>query len=89
VTTDERSGAEESPGEDLGEPIDELKALEVEVSSGFLARLVSALQRRSLVGQMATLAWIASAQAILEFLSMIFSIFDSGPSRKEEDRTNG
>jgi hypothetical protein len=75
--------------EDLGEPIAELRAFEEEVSQGFLSRVVSALHRRSLVGQMATMAWSASAQALLEFLAMIFSVFDSGESNKKEGRRNG
>lgn len=75
--------------EELGEPIGELMALEENVSTGFLARVLSSLRRRSLVGHMVTLVWAASAQAFLEFLGMIFSMFSPGESPKEEDRTNG
>jgi len=75
--------------EDLGEPIAELRALEEDASGGFLAKVLSALHRRSLVGQMATMAWSASAQAFLEFLAMIFSVFDSGESKEKEGQRNG
>lgn len=71
--------------ENLGEPIAELKGLEEEVPSGFLGRVLSALHRRSLVGQMATMAWTASAQALFEFLGMIFSIFEPGDSTEEKE----
>ena len=74
---------------DLGDPILELQELKEEVSSGFVARILSALQRRSLVGSLATMAWSASAQALLEFLEMIFSVFSPGEPQKKEGRTNG
>jgi len=75
--------------EDLGEPIAELSSFEEDVSGTFLSRILSALHRRSLVGQVATMAWSASAQAFLEFLAMIFSFFDSGESNKKEGQRNG
>jgi hypothetical protein len=75
--------------EELGEPIGELMALEEDVSKGFMSRVLSSLRRRSLVGHMATLVWTASAQAFIEFLGMIFSMFSPGESPKKEDRTNG
>ncbi|MFH1764207.1 MAG: hypothetical protein ABIF09_08455 [Gemmatimonadota bacterium] len=75
--------------DDLGEPIAELRTLEEEVGTGFIARLLSALQRRSLVGQIATMVWTASAQAFFEFLGMIFSVFAPAETPKKEGRTNG
>ena len=75
--------------EELGDPIMELQELREDVSSGFMARVLSALQRRSLVGNLATMAWTASAQALLEFLEMIFSVFSPGEPQKKEGRTNG
>jgi len=87
--------ADEAEGvpDDLGDPIAELRDFEEDASHGFLGRVLSALHRRSLVGQMATLAWTASAQAFFEFLGMIFSLFtpgDLGPNDPEkEDRNSG
>lgn len=75
--------------EDLGEPIRELSELSTEVSSGFLGRVLSGLQRRSLVGHLATMAWTASALAFFEFLTMIFSVFDPGTRGEKEGRTDG
>ena len=75
--------------EDLGEPIVELRELEEVVSGGFLGRVLSKLQRRSLVSHLATMAWTASALAFFEFLGMIFSIFDPGKSPEKEGPTNG
>ena len=64
--------------DDLGEPILELQELVEDPSGGFMGRVLSSLRRRSLVGQMATLVWSASAQAFFEFLGMFFSLFDAG-----------
>jgi hypothetical protein len=75
--------------DDLGEPIAELRELEDGVSVGFLGRVLSKLQRRSLVGHLATMAWTASALAFFEFLGMIFSIFDPGKAPEKEGPTNG
>jgi len=63
--------------EDPGEPITELRDLEVEVSSGFLSRVLSALRRRSLVSQLTTMAWSGFGEAVLEFMGMVFSLFES------------
>ena len=74
--------------EDLGEPIAELNGYEEDVSRGFIGRVLGTLHRRSLIGQVATMAWTASAQAILEFLGMIFSLFtrgDFGPKDPEKE----
>jgi hypothetical protein len=68
--------------EDLGDPILELRSLEEEVSEGFMARVLSSLRRRSLVSQMATMVWTASAQAFFEFIGMFFSLFDPGRSTR-------
>ena len=89
--TDENSGKAEGSlgGEDLGEPIAELMELEEVVSGGFLGRVLSKLQRRSLVGHLTTMAWTASALAFFEFLGMIFSFFDPGKSPEKEGPTNG
>ena len=75
--------------EDLGEPVAELRDLEESVSRGFLGRVLSKLQRRSLVGHLATMAWTASALAFFEFLGMIFSFFDPGKSAGKEGPTDG
>ena len=74
---------------DLGDPISELQELKEGVSAGFMARVLSALQRRSLVGNLATMAWSASALALFEFLEMVFSVFSPGEPQKKEGRTNG
>ncbi len=63
--------------EDPGEPIPELKDLEVEVWPGFLSRVLSALRRRSLVNQLTTMAWSGFGEAVLEFMGMVFSLFES------------
>jgi len=75
--------------EDLGEPVAELKGMEEDVSRGFLGRVLARLQRRSLVGHFATMAWTASALAFFEFLGMIFSILYPGTSPEKEGPTNG
>ncbi len=75
--------------EDLGRPVSELRDMEEPVSRGFLGRVLSKLQRRSLVGHLATMAWTASASALFEFLGMIFSFFNPGKPAGKEGPTNG
>ena len=74
--------------EEMGEPIQELRELEVEVSSGFLGRLINSLRRRSLVNQLATMAWTGMGEAIVEFMRMLFAFLNPGEPLKE-DRTDG
>ena len=74
---------------DLGEPIAELGGMEEDVSVGFLGRVLSKLQRRSLVGHFATMALTASALAFFEFLGVVFSIFDDKKTSKKEGPSDG
>lgn len=62
--------------EDLGAPIDELRSLRVDAPSGFVGRLRRVLQRRALGSQVATLSWTGFGAVALEFLKVIFSIFE-------------
>jgi hypothetical protein len=64
--------------EGLGDPIQELRELEVEVSEGFIAGVLASLRRRSLVSNLATMIWTGGAQAFLEFLQIFFSLFNPG-----------
>jgi hypothetical protein len=66
--------------EEMGEPIRELRDLEVDVSSGFLFRVLSNLRRRSLVSQLSTMIWIGGGQAFLELLRTVFSLINPGKS---------
>lgn len=75
--------------EDLGEPIAELAGMEEPVSKGFLGRILGKLQRRSLIGHLATMAWTASALAFFEFLEMVFSVVDQDKTPNKEGPTNG
>lgn len=79
----------EGPGdpEGMGEPIRELRELEVDVSSGFLSRVLRGLRRRSLVSHLGTMIWTGGAQALLEFLGLVFSLLNPGkPPEGESDR---
>lgn len=89
MNKDLKSAENAGEPEDLGEPIQELKVFQDDVSPGFLSRVLAKLRRRSLVNQFATMTWTASAHAFFEFLGMIFSIFDPGKPQKKEGRTNG
>lgn len=71
---------QKSEPEGLGEPIQELQELKVEVSSGFISGVLTSLRRRSLVSNLATMIWTGGAQALLEFLQMFFSVFNPGKS---------
>lgn len=62
---------------DLGEPIAELRDLEEVPSAGFLGRLRNSLRRRALGAQVATLSWTGLATVVVEFIRVIFSIFET------------
>ena len=67
---------------DLGEPIAELRELRDEPPSGFVARLLDRLRRRDLSRQLTTLGWTGFAAVFVEFLKVIFSVFETS-SRDE------
>ena len=76
----------EDPG-DLGEPVTELRELEVAITAGFLSRVLNGLRRRSLANHLSAMIWAGGAQAFLEFLKMAFSMLDSGkPPKGGSDR---
>ena len=79
MTDDQEPVLEGLDLEDLGEPIEELRALEEIPSAGFVSRLLNALQRRDLSSQIATLGWTGLGTVFVEFLRMLYSIFDSNP----------
>jgi hypothetical protein len=76
-------GPDTGIAEDLGEPVRELRELEEEVSSGFLGRVLSSLRRRSLTSHIATFSWFALGLAVMEFLRLAFSVFET------DEPTNG
>ncbi len=66
--------------DDLGEPIAELGQLAEAPSAGFLERLRRSLQRRSLGSQLASLGWSGLGAVLLEFLRMIYALFENKPT---------
>ena len=64
---------------DMGEPIEELRLFEEAPSPGFLGRLLGALRRKDLSSQLATLSWTGFGVVVLEYLKMLFSIFETDP----------
>jgi len=71
--------ADEGPeeGEDLGEPIDALRDYDEAVDVGFVGRVMRSVRRRSLGSHLATFVWSAMGQAVLEFLDIVYSLFES------------
>ena len=65
--------------EDLGAPIEELRTLEELPSSGSLSRLLNGLRRRDLNSQLVILSWSGLGTVALEFIRVVFSVFDSSP----------
>jgi len=65
--------------DDLGEPIAELRELRDEPPSGFVARLLDRLRRRDLSRQLTTLGWTGFAAVLVEFLKLMFSMFETSP----------
>lgn len=74
ATDDEMEDLDEA---DLGEPIRELAELEEVPSSGFVGRLFNLLRRRDLGSQLATLGWTGMGAVFVEFLKVIFSVFET------------
>jgi hypothetical protein len=60
------------PDEDTGAPVYALRALAVEPRVGFLSGIRNRIHRGVLAGDLADLSWKSWAQALLEYLAMIF-----------------
>jgi hypothetical protein len=71
--------------EDLGEPIAELRTLDEPAPDGFLNRLLASLRRRDLSSHFATFSWSAMGTVVIEFVRMIYSLFESGRDRGDAD----
>ncbi|MDH3207328.1 MAG: hypothetical protein OEO79_12075 [Gemmatimonadota bacterium] len=69
--------ADEVEGEDLGDPIDALRDHSEAVELGFVGRVVRSVRRRSLGSHLATLVWSAMGQVLVEFLEIVYSLFES------------
>ena len=83
ATDDELDDLDE---DDLGEPIHELAELEEVPSSGFVTRLFNLLRRRDLGSQLATLGWTGLGTVFIEFLKVIFAVFETNtPDREGSD----
>jgi len=72
---------EETPGEDVGTPLNELTALEVEVEDDFVDQVGRRIQRRILGGDLIRLAWTGPAVAVLELLRVPFEWLAGRPGR--------
>jgi hypothetical protein len=84
---DDTSDHPGSPAQDIdtGEPISVLSQLEEEPSGGFVHRLRARLGRRITSSQVASFAWNVPILVLLEFLNMLFRLFQpkqekGGPS---------
>lgn len=69
----------DAPGEDVGPPLDELTAFEVEVDDNFVDQVGRRIQRRILTGDLLRLAWTGPAVAVLELLRVPFEWLAGGP----------
>ena len=67
---------------DAGEPVAGLSDLEIDPSAGFLHRLRNDIARRSLASQFLSLTWYAPKMVLLEFVTMVFSLFRPADDRK-------
>lgn len=84
MASDPNGPADET--EDLGEPIDELRELAEVPSAGFIESIRRSLQRRSLGSQLASLGWSGLGAVAVEFLHMIYALFQDKPSDRGEPR---
>jgi hypothetical protein len=62
---------------DTGEPIELLQAVAVVPRAGFMARIRSSIQRRTLGSQFADLSWKAVTTVIMEYLTLAFGLFSA------------
>lgn len=65
------------PEDEMGDPVEELRMLEEDPAGGFLTRLRSAIQRRDLGAQLAGFGWGGLGAVFMEFLEIVFSVFDT------------
>ena len=70
---------------EMGQPIAELADFEEEHSDVMIRRVRSSLHRRLATNQFATMSWSAPGRVIIEFLEMLFSLFQR-TGTKGEDR---
>jgi len=69
-----------------GEPIAQLADYEQQHSAALIGRVRNRLHRRLTTNQLASMSWNAPGQAIVEFLDMLFSLFQPAGKKKGEDR---
>jgi hypothetical protein len=67
----------EDDDEALGSPIGELAQFREPPSPGFVHRLLDSLRRRDLSSQLATLGWTGLGSVFVEYIKLIFSVFDA------------
>jgi hypothetical protein len=81
--TDDRSPSD--PAEDWeDEPIAELRDLELDPRSDLPLRVRRGIERRFFARDLLTLSWTGITQAVMEWLSMLFTGLSSERKQKEE-----
>ncbi|MDH3269814.1 MAG: hypothetical protein OEN56_00685 [Gemmatimonadota bacterium] len=84
MADDEAALGEGLGAEEMGDPIGELADFVTEPPQGFVFRLLNALRRRDLSSHLATLGWTGLGEVFLEFVKVIYSLFDTGPADRQE-----
>jgi hypothetical protein len=77
VSDERERGATQPDQVDAGEPIAALAELRVEPSTTFITRVRHRVERRNLGSQLLTLTWYGPAVLVLEFVSLVFGVFDA------------
>lgn len=87
MTTGETGDDEDESVVDTGEPVVQLRGLELAVDDGFTDRVGRRIQRRLLAGDLLQLAWSGPLMALLELLRVPFEWFTGGstPQRPEQE----
>ena len=78
--------ADDDDEADLGPPIAELRRLEQPSSATFLEVLRRKVERRVVTGQVTSAWWYLPRLVLLQFLEMIFGLFEPTDGDKGEDR---
>ena len=74
----------DDPSEDWGEPIAELRDLELDPRSELPLRVRRGIERRFFARDLLTLSWTGITKAFMEWLAMLFTGLSSERKQKEE-----
>ena len=82
MTDDPGPHMHEDSTAELGEPILELADFTEPPRPGFAGRVQNSIHRRVLASDLADYAWFAPVRILVEYLSVLFELFDGKPKQR-------